>query len=154
MEDYQLLIDLHKYANRQGPGGDAETEKALSLSMIDPNAPLKIADIGCKITIGLCRTILNVPMIETATVKKQGNRGNGKKRNWAVCGISKLLQLRYVHRKIHCNLIHLTSGNREGWGNQDKFLTNRQTLLYYTKKNPSSVTFEAWFTSRSGTQRR
>ena len=47
MEDYQLLIDLHKSTNRQGPGGDAETEKALSLAMIDRAAPLKIADIGC-----------------------------------------------------------------------------------------------------------
>lgn len=46
MEDYQLLIDLHKSANRQGPGGDAETETALSLAMIDRAAPLKIADIG------------------------------------------------------------------------------------------------------------
>jgi ubiquinone/menaquinone biosynthesis C-methylase UbiE len=47
VEDYQLLIDLHKSANRQGPGGDAATEKALSLAMIDRTAPLKIADIGC-----------------------------------------------------------------------------------------------------------
>jgi len=47
MEDYQLLIDFHKRANRQGPGGDAETEKALFLAMIDQVAPLKIADIGC-----------------------------------------------------------------------------------------------------------
>lgn len=46
MEDYQLLIDLHKGANRQGPGGDAETEKAINLAMIDRAAPLKIADIG------------------------------------------------------------------------------------------------------------
>ncbi|MBN1365312.1 MAG: methyltransferase domain-containing protein [Syntrophaceae bacterium] len=47
MEDYQLLIDLHKSANRQGPGGDAESEKALNLAMIDRARPLKIADIGC-----------------------------------------------------------------------------------------------------------
>ena len=47
MKDYQLLIDLHKSANRQGPGGDAESEKALSLAVIDRAAPLKIADIGC-----------------------------------------------------------------------------------------------------------
>ena len=47
MEEYQLLVDLHKNANRQGPGGDTETEKALSLAMIDRTAPLKIADIGC-----------------------------------------------------------------------------------------------------------
>ena len=44
---YRLLIDLHKSTNRQGPGGDAETEKALSLAMIDRTMPLKIADIGC-----------------------------------------------------------------------------------------------------------
>lgn len=47
MEDYRLLIDLHKNAIRQGPGGDAETKMALSLAMIDRAAPLKIADIGC-----------------------------------------------------------------------------------------------------------
>jgi ubiquinone/menaquinone biosynthesis C-methylase UbiE len=47
VEDYQLLIDLHKRANRQGPGGDAESEMALHLAMIDRSAPLKIADIGC-----------------------------------------------------------------------------------------------------------
>lgn len=47
MEDYQLLIDLYKDASRQGPGGDAETERALSLAMVDRSTPLKIADIGC-----------------------------------------------------------------------------------------------------------
>ena len=47
MEDFQLLIDLHKSANRQGPGGDAETEKALDLALVDRTVPLKIADIGC-----------------------------------------------------------------------------------------------------------
>jgi len=47
MKDYQLLVDLHKRAKRQGPGGDAETSKAIDLAMLDPSAPLKIADIGC-----------------------------------------------------------------------------------------------------------
>jgi ubiquinone/menaquinone biosynthesis C-methylase UbiE len=47
MDDYQLLIDLHKQGQRQGPGGEAETEQALRLAMIDPAAPLSIADIGC-----------------------------------------------------------------------------------------------------------
>lgn len=47
MDDYTLLIDLHKQGLRQGPGGDAETELALNLTMIDRNAELKIADIGC-----------------------------------------------------------------------------------------------------------
>lgn len=47
MEDYSLLIDLHKRAKRQGPGGDSETQKALNLALLDPSTPLKIADIGC-----------------------------------------------------------------------------------------------------------
>lgn len=47
MDDYKLLIDLHKDGRRQGPGGDAETELALNLAMIDRTEPLKIADIGC-----------------------------------------------------------------------------------------------------------
>ena len=47
MDDYKLLIDLHKEGRRQGPGGDAETELALNLAMINRAAPLKIADIGC-----------------------------------------------------------------------------------------------------------
>ena len=47
MDDYTLLIDLHKRGHRQGPGGDAETELAIKLAMIDQTAPLKIADIGC-----------------------------------------------------------------------------------------------------------
>jgi ubiquinone/menaquinone biosynthesis C-methylase UbiE len=47
VDNYQLLIDLHKHANRQGPGGDAETEMALSLARVDRTKPLKIAEIGC-----------------------------------------------------------------------------------------------------------
>jgi SAM-dependent methyltransferase len=46
MEDYQLLIDLHKRAKRQGPGGDAETKIAIDLAGLSSSAPLKIADIG------------------------------------------------------------------------------------------------------------
>jgi len=47
VDELQLLIDLHKGAIRQGPGGDEETEKAIGLACIDRNAPLKIADVGC-----------------------------------------------------------------------------------------------------------
>lgn len=42
-----LLIDLHKDADRQGPGGTAETLKMIDLAGLDPTAPLEIADIGC-----------------------------------------------------------------------------------------------------------
>jgi SAM-dependent methyltransferase len=47
MDDFQLLIDLHKGGMRQGPGGDAQTELALELAGIDRKAPLKVVDIGC-----------------------------------------------------------------------------------------------------------
>ena len=63
MEDFELLIDLHKDGHRQGPGGDAETERALDLTMIDRSAPLKIVDIGCGTgasTILLARLLPNV----------------------------------------------------------------------------------------------
>ncbi len=47
MTDFQLLLDLHRPAERQGPGGDAETIRALELAGLDRSRPLKIADIGC-----------------------------------------------------------------------------------------------------------
>jgi ubiquinone/menaquinone biosynthesis C-methylase UbiE len=47
MDDFRLLIDLHKHGNRQGPGSDTETLKAMSLAVIDPHKPLEIADVGC-----------------------------------------------------------------------------------------------------------
>ena len=47
MDEFELLVDLHKGANRLGPVGDAETEKAIGLAGIDRDAPLRIADIGC-----------------------------------------------------------------------------------------------------------
>lgn len=47
MADYNLLVDLHKHGDRQGPGGDAETLQAMSLARIDSREPLKIADVGC-----------------------------------------------------------------------------------------------------------
>jgi SAM-dependent methyltransferase len=47
VDEFELLVDLHKGASRQGPGGDAETKKAIEIAGIDRNTPLKIADIGC-----------------------------------------------------------------------------------------------------------
>lgn len=47
MDDYQLLIDLHRHGLRQGPGSDAETELALQVARVDRQTVLKVADIGC-----------------------------------------------------------------------------------------------------------
>ncbi|PLX96519.1 MAG: SAM-dependent methyltransferase [Desulfuromonas sp.] len=45
--ELKLLVDLHKHADRQGPGGEKETLRALELAGLDRSRPLKIADIGC-----------------------------------------------------------------------------------------------------------
>ena len=47
MDNLELLIDLHRLAKRQGPGGSKETEKAIALALLDKTKQLKIADIGC-----------------------------------------------------------------------------------------------------------
>ncbi|MBN2694553.1 methyltransferase domain-containing protein [bacterium] len=47
MEDLKLLIDFHVDAERQGPGSENDTLKALSFIDIKSKEFLKIADIGC-----------------------------------------------------------------------------------------------------------
>lgn len=47
MTELELLVDLHKDDERQGPGNEAETLRALSLIETAHNDGLKIADIGC-----------------------------------------------------------------------------------------------------------
>ena len=47
MDDFQLLIDLHKDGVRQGPGGDEETRLAVALAGLRGKPNLKVADIGC-----------------------------------------------------------------------------------------------------------
>lgn len=52
MTDLQLLLDLHQRGPRQGPGGDAQTHRAVELAGLGPSPPLesralKVADLGC-----------------------------------------------------------------------------------------------------------
>lgn len=47
MDDLQLLVDLHKDATRQGPGGEAETRMSIALSGLAAAKNLRVADIGC-----------------------------------------------------------------------------------------------------------
>jgi SAM-dependent methyltransferase len=47
MAELDLIIDLHKNSDRQGPGSEIETLKALSFMNLPNDQKLKIADIGC-----------------------------------------------------------------------------------------------------------
>ncbi len=47
MDDLKLLIDLHIGGNRQGPGSDDMTRRAIELAGLKGRADLRIADIGC-----------------------------------------------------------------------------------------------------------
>jgi len=47
MTEFELFIDFHKDAERQGPGSSFDTIKALNFLNINKKQKLKIADIGC-----------------------------------------------------------------------------------------------------------
>ncbi|PWJ44570.1 class I SAM-dependent methyltransferase [Sediminitomix flava] len=47
MTELDLLIDLHKNTDRQGPGSENDTLKALDFIPISGNKDLVVADIGC-----------------------------------------------------------------------------------------------------------
>lgn len=47
MDDLELIADLHRDAERQGPGGADETRRAVALSNLTKAKDLAIADIGC-----------------------------------------------------------------------------------------------------------
>ena len=47
MSEIELIIDLHKNSERQGPGSEKETLLALELTGMRHNEKIKIADIGC-----------------------------------------------------------------------------------------------------------
>jgi SAM-dependent methyltransferase len=47
MDEFDLLVDLHKHNRRQGPGSPRVTEKAIELTGLMGRKNLEIADIGC-----------------------------------------------------------------------------------------------------------
>lgn len=47
MTELELIIDLHKNSERQGPGSKKETLKALEFMSLPTDRKLKVADIGC-----------------------------------------------------------------------------------------------------------
>jgi len=47
MTELELIIDLHKHSERQGPGSEKDTLRALDLLNLPTDKNLKLADIGC-----------------------------------------------------------------------------------------------------------
>lgn len=47
MNEIELMIDLHKHAERQGPGSEEDTLRALGMIDMPKGKDLLIADIGC-----------------------------------------------------------------------------------------------------------
>lgn len=47
MTELELIIDLHKNSERQGPGSENDTLRALDLLNLPADQNLKVADIGC-----------------------------------------------------------------------------------------------------------
>jgi SAM-dependent methyltransferase len=47
MSPIELLIDLHARNERQGPGSDAQTLRAIEMAGLRPSADLAVADLGC-----------------------------------------------------------------------------------------------------------
>lgn len=47
MTELELIIDLHKHSERQGPGSEKDTLKALEFIDLKNQQDLKVADIGC-----------------------------------------------------------------------------------------------------------
>lgn len=47
MTELELIIDLHRNSERQGPGSEKETLKALDFMNLPIERKLKVADIGC-----------------------------------------------------------------------------------------------------------
>lgn len=47
MTELELLIDFHRNTERQGPGSEADTLKALSFVRLPVDKPLQVADLGC-----------------------------------------------------------------------------------------------------------
>lgn len=47
MTELELIIDLHKNSERQGPGSERDTLKALEFLNLPTDQILKVADIGC-----------------------------------------------------------------------------------------------------------
>jgi ubiquinone/menaquinone biosynthesis C-methylase UbiE len=66
LTELDYIIDLHKDSERQGPGSERETLKALDLITLPADELLKIADIGCGTGASTMTLAQNTPSRITA----------------------------------------------------------------------------------------
>ncbi|WP_337956477.1 class I SAM-dependent methyltransferase, partial [Butyricimonas sp. An62] len=60
MNEFELMVHLHRNNKRQGPGSDESTNLAITLAKIDREKSYRIADIGCGTgaqTMSLAKTL-------------------------------------------------------------------------------------------------
>lgn len=83
MTELELIIDLHKNSERQGPGSENDTLKALEILNLPSDQKLKVADIGCGSggqTISLAKN-LNVQITAVDLFPEFLNELNQKSQN-------------------------------------------------------------------------
>lgn len=100
MDDLSLLIDLHIHGERQGPGSDTCTKKAIQLAGLNPEQPLRIADLGSGtgasamvLAEALSAQVIAVdfvqPFLDTLT-SRAGERGVADQIKTICCSIDEL----------------------------------------------------------------
>ena len=65
---FSLMVDLRLDGERQGPGDEKETLRALAHSQLDTSSPLKVADIGCGTGASTIVLAKNLPHAEITAV--------------------------------------------------------------------------------------
>lgn len=65
---FSLMVDLHLGGERQGPGDEKETLRALAHAQLDTSSPLKVADIGCGTGASTIVLANNLPNAEITAV--------------------------------------------------------------------------------------
>ncbi|WP_345851385.1 class I SAM-dependent methyltransferase [Shewanella algae] len=65
---FSLMVDLHLDGERQGPGDEKETFRALAHAQLDTSSPLKVADIGCGTGASTIVLAKNLPNAEITAV--------------------------------------------------------------------------------------
>lgn len=65
---FSLMVDLHVGGERQGPGSENETLRALADARLDTSSPIEVADIGCGTGASTIILAKNLPNAEITAV--------------------------------------------------------------------------------------